>query len=63
MRTPTVRDVKSDFGRIIDLASAESVALAKRGHPVIVTAVVEIGRLKGLDASASAPSPKQKVKV
>jgi prevent-host-death family protein len=50
MKTFTAKDAKYGFGRLIDLARAEPVAVAKHGRPVIVVmAVEEFERLKALD--------------
>ena len=56
MRTLSAKDAKYGFGRLIDLARAEPVAVAKHGRPVIVVmAVEEFERLKALErASKSA---------
>ena len=43
------------FGRLINLARAEPVAVAKHGRPVaVVMAVEEFERLKALDTAAPA---------
>jgi prevent-host-death family protein len=50
MKTLTAKDAKYGFGRLIDLARAEPVAVAKHGRPVVVVmAVEEYERLKALD--------------
>lgn len=50
MQTLTAKDAKYGFGRLIDLARAEPVAVAKHGRPVVVVvAVEEYERLKALD--------------
>ena len=47
MRTLSAKDAKYGFGRLIDLARTEPVAVAKHGRPfVVVTAVEEYERLK-----------------
>ncbi len=47
MRTLSAKDAKYCFGRLIDLARAEPVAVAKHGRPVVVVmAVEEYERLK-----------------
>lgn len=47
MKTLTAKDAKYGFGRLIDLARAEPVAVAKHGRPVVVVmAVEEYERLK-----------------
>jgi prevent-host-death family protein len=51
MKTLTAKDAKYGFGRLIDLARAEPVAVAKHGRPVVVVmAVEEFERLKALDS-------------
>jgi prevent-host-death family protein len=61
MKTLTAKDAKYGFGRLIDLARAEPVAVAKHGRPVVVMmAVEEFERLKALDASATIPAAKRK---
>ena len=55
MKTLTTKDAKYGFGRLIDLARAELVAVAKHGRPVVVVmAVEEFERLKALDMLTSA---------
>lgn len=55
MKTLTTKDAKYGFGRLIDLARAEPVAVAKHGRPVVVVmAVEEFERLKALDMLTSA---------
>ena len=50
MKTLTAKDAKYSFGRLIDLARAEPVTVAKHGRPVVVVmAVEEFERLKALD--------------
>ena len=47
MKTLSAKDAKYGFGRLIDLARAEPVAVAKHGRPVVVVrAVEEYERLK-----------------
>ena len=41
MKTLTAKDAKYGFGRLIDLARAEPVAVAKHGRPVVVVLAVE----------------------
>ena len=49
MKTLTAKDAKNRFGRLIDLARAEPVAVAKHGLPVVVVmSVEEFDRLKTL---------------
>ena len=48
MQTLTAKDAKYDFGRLIDLARAEPVAVAKHGRSVVVVMAVaqqEAGQL------------------
>jgi prevent-host-death family protein len=55
MKTLTAKDAKYGFGRLIDLARAEPVAVAKHGRPVvIVMAVEEYERLQALDKTKAA---------
>jgi prevent-host-death family protein len=50
MQTLSAKDAKCGFGRLIDLARAEPVAVAKHGRPVVVVlAIEEYERLKRLD--------------
>lgn len=50
MQTLSAKDAKYGFGRLIDLARAEPVAVAKHGRPVVVVmSVEEFERLKRLD--------------
>lgn len=59
MKTLTAKDAKYGFGRLIDLARAEPVAVAKHGRPVVVVmAVEEFERLKALDKPKSAKRPR-----
>ena len=47
MKTLSAKDAKYGFGRLIDLARTEPVAVAKHGRPVVVVkAVEEYERLK-----------------
>ena len=41
MKTLSAKDAKSGFGRLIDLARAEPVAVAKHGRPVVVVMALE----------------------
>lgn len=61
MQTLSAKDAKYGFGRLIDLARAEPVAVAKHGRPVVVVlALEEYERLKGIEMSQidSCPSSK-----
>lgn len=52
MKTMTAKDAKYGFGRLIDLARAEPVAVAKHGRPVVVViSVEEYERLKELNVT------------
>lgn len=55
MKILTAKDAKYGFGRLIDLARAEPVAVAKHGRPVVVVmAVEEFDRLKALEQISNA---------
>jgi prevent-host-death family protein len=55
MKTLTAKDAKYGFGRLIDLARAEPMLIAKHGRPVVVVmAVEEFERLKALDKPTTA---------
>jgi prevent-host-death family protein len=63
MKTLTARDAKYGFGRLIDLARAEPVAVAKHGRPVVVViAVEEYERLAALDRPKPVPTRARKAK-
>ena len=50
MQTLSAKDAKYGFGRLIDLARSEPVAVAKHGRPVVVVmAVEEYDRLKDIE--------------
>ncbi len=50
MKALSAKDAKNGFGRLIDLARAEPVAVTKHGRPVIIVlAIEEYDRLKALD--------------
>lgn len=50
MQTLSAKDAKYGFGRLIDLARAEPVAVAKHGRPVVVVmAIEEYERLRSID--------------
>ena len=59
MRKIAAKDAKYGFGKLIDLARAEPVAVAKHGRPVVVVmAIEEYERLKTLEQSCpQSPSP------
>jgi prevent-host-death family protein len=62
MQTLTAKDAKFAFGRLIDLARASPVAVAKLGRPVVVVmAVEEFERLMALDVPTAALAAKRKV--
>ena len=63
MRTLTAKDAKYGFGRLVDLARTEPLAVTKHGRPVVVViAAEEFDRLKGLDVQASAGRADTKMK-
>ena len=50
MQTLSAKDAKYGFGRLIDLARAGPIAVAKHGRPVVVVmAIEEYDRLKGIE--------------
>ena len=50
MQTLSAKDAKYGFGRLIDLARAEPVAVAKHGRPVVVVmAIEEYERQRGIE--------------
>ena len=54
MKTLTAKDAKYAFGRLIDLARVQPLAVAKHGRPVIVVmAIEEYERLKALETAPS----------
>jgi prevent-host-death family protein len=58
MQTLSAKDAKYGFGRLIDLARAEPVAVAKHGRTVVVVlAVEEYERLKAVEAGATPKAP------
>lgn len=65
MQRISAREAKNGFGRLIDMARAEPVAIEKHGRAVVVViAFEEYERLakrdvaKGQDAKAASPPPK-----
>ena len=59
MQTLSAKDAKYGFGRLIDLARAGPVAVAKHGRPVVVVmAVEEYDRLKGIEKGQQNSSDK-----
>jgi prevent-host-death family protein len=58
MQTISAKDAKYGFGRLIDLARAEPVTVAKHGRPVIVVmAVEEYDRLRGIELGSVKTAP------
>ena len=56
MKTLTAKGAKYGFGRLIDLARTEPVAVAKHGRPVVVVmAVEEYERLAGKGSAPEGP--------
>ncbi len=50
MQAMSAKDAKYGFGRLIDLARAAPVAVAKHDRPVVVVmAIEEYDRLKGIE--------------
>lgn len=63
MQILSAKDAKYGFGRLIDLARAEPVAVAKHGRTVVVVlAIEEYERLKAIESSAG-PTPSVAVRV
>lgn len=61
MQTLSAKDAKYGFGRLIDLARVEPVAVAKHGRTVVVVmAIEEYERLKKIEIGHvdSQPRPK-----
>jgi hypothetical protein len=59
MKALTANDAKGGFGRLIDLARAKPVAVAKHGCPVSE----EFEWLKTLESPATAPAAKWKASM
>jgi len=60
MQILSAKDAKYGFGRLIDLARADPVAVAKHGRPVVVVmAIEEYQRLKALDACEKPPATEE----
>jgi prevent-host-death family protein len=58
MKTLTAKEAKDGFGRLIDLARAEPVVVAKHGRAVVVVmAVEEFERLKQVEATRAKTRP------
>ena len=61
MRTLSAKDAKYAFGRLIDLARAKPVAVAKHGRPVVVVlSVEEYERLTALDTPDTPPEREER---
>jgi prevent-host-death family protein len=61
MQTLSAKDAKYGFGRLIDLARAEPVAVAKHGRTVVVVmAVEEYERLKDIELGRMDSRPSTK---
>ena len=58
MQTLTAKDAIQGFGRLIDLARAEPVTVAKHGRPVVVVIAVE--EFERLTERARGPGPAPK---
>ena len=57
MQTLSAKDAKYGFGRLIDLARAEPIAVTKHGRPVVVVlSVEEYERLKALERAGKTDS-------
>ena len=60
MQTLSAKDAKYGFGRLIDLARASPVTVAKHGRPVVVVlSVEEYERLKALDTPETRPATEE----
>jgi prevent-host-death family protein len=63
VKTLTAKDAKYEFGRLIDMARAEPVIIAKHGRPVVVVMAVEqFERLKRLESGAQERARKRNAK-
>lgn len=63
MQRMSARDAKNGFGRLIDIARAEPVAIEKYGRPVVVVlAFEEFQRLTG-DSGTLRPNAARKTSV
>ena len=61
MKSVSAREAKYGFGRLIDMARAAPVTVAKHGRPVVVVmAAEEFERLKALDTEKPPPDPERK---
>jgi prevent-host-death family protein len=60
MQTLSAKEAKYEFGRLIDLARASPVAVAKHGRPVVVVmSVEEFERLTALDQVGDLPGKRR----
>ena len=60
MQILSAKDAKYGFGRLIDLARAKPVAVAKHGQPVVVVlSVGEYERLKALHTPETPPTSEE----
>ena len=58
MQVLSAKEAKYGFGKLIDLARAAPIAVAKHGRPVVVVmAVEEFERLKAHDPTAGQSPP------
>nr|WP_309501736.1 type II toxin-antitoxin system Phd/YefM family antitoxin [uncultured Roseovarius sp.] len=57
MQILSAKDAKYGFGRLIDLAQAEPVAVAKHGRTVVGLAVEKYERLKAVEAGVAPKAP------
>jgi prevent-host-death family protein len=58
MQTLSAKDAKYGFGRLIDLARADPVAVSKHGRPVVVVmAIEEYERLKDIEVKQVGSRP------
>ncbi len=57
MKSVSARDAKYGFGRLIDMARAEPVTVAKHGRPVVVVVAVEEFERLTAAAGRAAKSP------
>ena len=57
MQILSAKEAKYGFGRLIDLARAKPITVAKHGRPVVVVlSVEEYERLKALDTPETPPA-------
>lgn len=64
MQRMSARDAKNGFGRLIDIARAQPVAIEKHGRAVVVVvAVEEYERLTAEKASSDRSSPPPPAKM